>query len=303
MPMSLAQMVKEVEAAHVAYKLMLDIRKRSDCDRVVEKLLLEPQLVEHFSLMAHVCGVACRVARMAGVDLEDISDQYGLGKFVEWSIERMLPPKKRERAWLSVAGWIAAYDPARDPYLRAALGANWKQSLLEQLPAAVRLAFNESRLGEKLASDGPGKRSITSRTTHLLRKMGDEAAEKPKRVTSKRLEPGETELALFAQQEAQGTSLAAEEDFFAYMSALKPHQGETRRVVVDTANITVTRRLDEVKTRIPFTKREARVFDLLRETSDRHEIARRLGVKPESVTRIKTRIKEKTEAHLPIIVS
>jgi len=73
-------------------------------------------------------------------------------------------------------------------------------------------------------------------------------------------------------------------------------------VVVDTA-ITVTRWLDEVKTRIPFTKQEARVFDLLRETADRHEIARRLGIKPESVTRIKTRIKEKSEAHVPIIVS
>ena len=74
-------------------------------------------------------------------------------------------------------------------------------------------------------------------------------------------------------------------------------------MVVSAASSTVTRWLDEVKTKIPFTKREARVFDLLRETSDRHEIANRLGVKPESVTRTKTRIKEKTEAHVPIIDS
>jgi len=296
-------MVKKVEAAQVAWKLILDPKKRCEGGRDGTRSLLEPPLVEHIGILIHVSSVGRQVAYKLGVEPAAIIDQFGYGKFVEWGIEYTLLPKYREHAWISMAGLIAAYDLTRDSYVRAALGANWKQSLYEHLPAAVRLAFNESGPGEKIAPDRSGKRSITSRTKRQLRKTGDEAAEKPKRVTSKRLESEETELALFAQQEAQGTSLAAEEDFFAYLSALTPHQGETHRVVVSAASSTVTRWLDEVKTKVPFTKREARVFDLLRETSDRHEIARRLSVKSESVTRTKTRIKEKIKAHVPIIVS
>src|SRR5215216_1928543 len=193
MSMSLAQIVKEVEAAQVAWKLILDPKKRFEGGRDGTRLLLEPPLVEHFGILMHVSFVALHVACKLGVDQAHITDRFGFGKVVEWGIEYTLSPKQREHCWLSMAGLIAAYDPARDPYLRAALGATWKQSLYEHLPAAVRLAFNESGPGEKIAPDRSGKRSITSRTKRQLRKTGDEAAEKPKRVTSKRLESEETE--------------------------------------------------------------------------------------------------------------
>ncbi len=270
MSMSLPQMVEEVKAARAAWSLILDR------DNGYE----------------------------GGRDAMYLMDRRGFGKLIEWAIEYSLPPALQVHAWLLMAGVIAAYDPARDPHVRAALGPDWEQRLWEELPAAVRLAFNESGPDDIVAPDTTGKgRSIASRTKRLMLRTGDEAAQKPKQVTSRRLEPEETELALFAEREAQGTSLNPEDDFFAYLSGLKPHQGETRHVVAGTSNIPVGRLLDEIKARTPFTKQETRVFDLLRETSDRHEVARRLGNKPESVTRTKTRIKDKVIAHVGAAVS
>ena len=289
MSMSLAQMAKEVEAARAAWVLILDREKRR---KEGIRILCEPSLRRHFMFFAYVF----KMWERAGFHSNCVIDQLGFGKLVELGIEA-LPPQLRQEAWLSMAGMIAAYEPDRDPHVRAALGADWQQRLLEELPAAVRLAFNESKPGERIAPDRIGKgKSITSRAKRLMLRAGDEAAEKPKQVTPRRLEPEEMELALFAQQEAQRTSLAPEEDFFAYLSSLKPHQGEMRQVVASTPNVTVARWLDEAKAKTSFAKQETRVFDLLRETSDRHEVAHRLGIKPESVTRTKNRIKRKIQA-------
>ncbi len=301
MPMSTRRMVKEVEEARAAWKLIMNFEKRHEGGRDGTRLLGEPPLAEHFQLLKLFFLPPAR----KGLDPTYVIEHLGFGKLAEIAIEHGLPPELREHAWISMAGFLGAFGPEQDPYIRAALGEDWKQRLLEELPAAVRLAFNESKPGEIPLSDRIGKgTSLISRTRRHLRKTGDEAAEKPKRVTSSRLEPEETELALLTQQEGQRASFAPEEDFFDYLSGLKPQQGgETHRVVVGTANITRTRWLDEVKAKIPFTKQEARIFDLLRETPNRHEIARRLGIKPESVTRIKTRIKNKVQAYLPIVVS
>ena len=291
--MSQSQMVEKVKAAHQAWGVIGN-REMRPAGWEGPRLLLEPPLVEHFSILP----LTTWSLRQRGWDVRAAMDRFGLHKLMTWRIDTF-PPELREHYWLSMAGLVAAVsDLGRDSYLRAVLGKDWQQRLYEELPAAARLAFHESGPHERLGSDRIEKgRSIVSRAKRLMLETSDEAAAKPKRVTRRQLEPEEMELALFARQEAQGTWVAAEEDFFAYLSGLKPHQGETHGVVIGTSNVTVTRVLDEVKAKIPFTKREARVFDLLRETSDRHNVAHCLGVEPESVTRTKNRIKHKIKKY------
>jgi hypothetical protein len=220
MSMSLPEMVEKVEEARAAWEIILNREKRPAGIEGTH-LLASPPLWKHFSILPFVF----EKARACGFDPHDIIDQLGFGKLVELAVDT-LPPELQEHHWLSLAGMIASYDPGRDSHLRAPLGGDWERRLLEGLPAAVRLAFNESQPGEGIAPDVRGRgKSVASRTKHLLLKTGDEAADKRRRVTAKRLEPEHMELALFAQQAAGAASDVPEADFLDYLSNLKPHQG------------------------------------------------------------------------------
>jgi DNA-binding NarL/FixJ family response regulator len=225
-------------------------------------------------------------------------EQFGFGKFIEYGIST-LPPREQRDAWISMTGMIGVYiDLDQEPHIRAALSPKSEERIWEELPAAVRIALNDAMPGENVYPDRKEKkRSISSRTKRLLMRVGDEAAEK-KNVMSRRLAPEEMDMILLAEQEARDELPTPEQEFLDYLMSLKPHDDRRRRRMVGTPGVLVARKLDDIRDRVGFTRREGQVFDLLRKTFDRRDIAARLGILPESVTRMKTRIKRKIEEYL-----